>query len=253
MTMRIVNFYSFKGGVGRSLTLVNVAFQLSQKGQRVGLIDLDVEAGGLNHILRIRTSSNRDLLALLAPSNRDISNLEGHVHEIQFRAGEASRVFLLPTVTDSHLLDQISWNSATQHFISSDLVPAFRRLYSLDYLLIDSRSGITASAALGLTMADLEVLVCRLDSQNRYGIKRIVEVCRAASKPFKIVVCACPPSGRKQHVKRFEKEVGAQVDYMLPYLADLYYDEFIISQREPDHPLAKEYKKLASDIHRNLS
>ena len=32
--MRIVNFYSFKGGVGRSLALINVAYHLVQSGQR---------------------------------------------------------------------------------------------------------------------------------------------------------------------------------------------------------------------------
>jgi MinD-like ATPase involved in chromosome partitioning or flagellar assembly len=251
--MKIVNFYSFKGGVGRSLSLVNVAYQLSQKGQRVGLIDLDIEAGGLCHILKIYARSDRDLLALLAPDNRDLTNIGEYVREVRFRGKESPRVFLLPTVTDSNLLDQIIWNEATQQFISAELVPTFGKLYELDYILMDSRSGISKFAALALKIADLEILVCRLDAQNRYGIKRIVEVCGAASKPFKIVVSACPVQKRKTNVRRFEHEVGAKVDYVMPYLADLYYEEFIISKRDPQHQLAKDYVSLAADIHKLLS
>jgi MinD-like ATPase involved in chromosome partitioning or flagellar assembly len=251
--MKIVNFYSFKGGVGRSLSLVNVAYQLSQKGQRIGLIDLDIEAGGLNHILGISASSESDLLALLGPDNRDVTNLESYVREVLFRNNEAPRVFLLPTVTDSNLLDQISWNEATQHFISDDLIPAFGRQYNLDYILIDSRSGLSKFAALALKTANLEVLVCRLDSQNRYGVGRMIEVCRAASKPFKIVVSACPTNKRARYLRRFEEGIGVKVDYVLPYVADLYYEEFIISKRNPNHRLAKDYLALATNIHTELS
>jgi MinD-like ATPase involved in chromosome partitioning or flagellar assembly len=251
--MKIVNFYSFKGGVGRSLSLVNVAYQLNQKGQRVGLIDLDIEAGGLNQILDISASSSHDLLSLLAPENRDVSSLEEYVKEVNFNDGESARVFLLPTVTDSHLLDQIAWNEATQRFISEDLIPAFGKQYRLDYILIDSRSGISKFAALALKLADLEVLVCRLDSQNRYGIGRIIEVCTAVDKPYRIIVSACPDnSGRKQYIRRFEDGLGAKINYVLPYLSDLYYREFIISKERPKHPLAKLYLNIAADIHKRL-
>jgi MinD-like ATPase involved in chromosome partitioning or flagellar assembly len=44
---QIVTFYSFKGGVGRSRALANVAYQLARRGKRVLCIDLDLEAPGL--------------------------------------------------------------------------------------------------------------------------------------------------------------------------------------------------------------
>ena len=45
---RIVTFYSYKGGTGRSLALANVAWILANNGLRVLVIDWDLEAPGLH-------------------------------------------------------------------------------------------------------------------------------------------------------------------------------------------------------------
>jgi len=49
-TPRIVSFYSFKGGVGRTTALAAVALQLARSGQRVVLLDFDLEAPGLGSV-----------------------------------------------------------------------------------------------------------------------------------------------------------------------------------------------------------
>jgi CobQ/CobB/MinD/ParA family nucleotide binding protein len=48
VTGTVVTFYSFKGGVGRSFTLANVAILLARWGHRVLTIDWDLEAPGLH-------------------------------------------------------------------------------------------------------------------------------------------------------------------------------------------------------------
>src|SRR5665213_1718886 len=45
--MYIVTFYSYKGGVGRTMALVNTAAALTQQGKRVLAVDFDLEAPGL--------------------------------------------------------------------------------------------------------------------------------------------------------------------------------------------------------------
>src|ERR1700754_3624603 len=47
----IVTFYSFKGGVGRSMALANVAEILASRGYRVIACDWDLEAPGLERYL----------------------------------------------------------------------------------------------------------------------------------------------------------------------------------------------------------
>jgi MinD-like ATPase involved in chromosome partitioning or flagellar assembly len=43
----IYTFYSYKGGVGRSMALANVGVMLASAGHRVLLVDWDLEAPGI--------------------------------------------------------------------------------------------------------------------------------------------------------------------------------------------------------------
>ncbi len=56
-TGKVITFYSFKGGVGRSMALANIACLLAQtqkkeKGRNVLMIDWDLDAPGLHHFFR---------------------------------------------------------------------------------------------------------------------------------------------------------------------------------------------------------
>src|SRR5437588_701647 len=52
----ICSFYSFKGGVGRSMALANVAELLYHRGLRVLMVDFDLEAPGLEQFFEVRAA-----------------------------------------------------------------------------------------------------------------------------------------------------------------------------------------------------
>lgn len=52
MSGKVISFYSFKGGVGRTMALANVAFIAALNGKRVLVIDWDLEAPGLSYYFR---------------------------------------------------------------------------------------------------------------------------------------------------------------------------------------------------------
>lgn len=67
---KIVTFYSYKGGVGRTMALVNTAHVLARDGWRVLMVDFDLEAPGMTHffadlIKQRRGTVERDSLDLL--------------------------------------------------------------------------------------------------------------------------------------------------------------------------------------------
>src|SRR5258706_15890618 len=45
---RVITFYSYKGGTGRSMALANVAWMLAMSGERVLVVDWDLEAPGIH-------------------------------------------------------------------------------------------------------------------------------------------------------------------------------------------------------------
>jgi MinD-like ATPase involved in chromosome partitioning or flagellar assembly len=49
----IITFYSYKGGVGRSMALANVADLMARSGLRVLIVDFDLEAPGLEHFFPV--------------------------------------------------------------------------------------------------------------------------------------------------------------------------------------------------------
>src|SRR5215813_4868746 len=48
---RIITFYSYKGGTGRTMALANVAWILASNGKRVLAVDWDLESPGLQRYL----------------------------------------------------------------------------------------------------------------------------------------------------------------------------------------------------------
>jgi SMODS-associated and fused to various effectors sensor domain/CobQ/CobB/MinD/ParA nucleotide binding domain len=55
----ITTFYSYKGGVGRSMAVANVATLLAQKGRRVLVMDFDLEAAGIHRYFVDPNQSDR--------------------------------------------------------------------------------------------------------------------------------------------------------------------------------------------------
>src|ERR1700735_843994 len=49
---QVITFYSYKGGTGRTMALANVAWILACNGERVLVIDWDLEAPGLHRYFR---------------------------------------------------------------------------------------------------------------------------------------------------------------------------------------------------------
>ena len=69
---RFTAFYSYKGGVGRSLALANLAYLMAREGRKVLIIDMDLEAPGqqstdlFHESLKVSPSPPKGVMGLLA-------------------------------------------------------------------------------------------------------------------------------------------------------------------------------------------
>ncbi|HEV2844715.1 MAG TPA: P-loop NTPase, partial [Thermoanaerobaculia bacterium] len=191
----IVTFFSFKGGVGRSFSLVETAVQLAARGRSVAVWDLDLEAPGLQKIPDLQTvdesfqAGTLDLLYEIATTDFNFRDKSLPRALIPFPlppslAEAGGRLsFLLPGKLDNQYpgrFASIDWagmfnpkaNVGLAFF--SKVAQDILQHLGYEILLIDSRTGFTDLGALcTLPLPDLVVLVTNLNEQNLEGTRRI--------------------------------------------------------------------------------
>ena len=101
--VRVVSTHSFRGGTGKSNLTANIAVQLAQQGERVGVVDTDIQSPGI-HVLfglpgaQVRGALNDHLFGDSAISDiaHDVTphGVGGAIHLVpsSVQPGEISRV-----------------------------------------------------------------------------------------------------------------------------------------------------------------
>jgi len=78
----IFTFYSYKGGVGRTMALANVAELLYQRGLKVLMVDFDLEAPGLERFFDVSNKDKDDI------SNKDKKHKKQNIPEVLYSPNE---------------------------------------------------------------------------------------------------------------------------------------------------------------------
>jgi len=209
----IVTFYSYKGGVGRSMAVANVAWILANKfHKRVLVVDWDLEAPGLHRFLDIQDHEVtrgliellNDYKALLRQEQKALPEKLVDVRKyIQGAAGflGGGTISLLAAgKQDSNYANQInqfSWDEfyAKWHgfgFIEY-LKHELKKLPEIDVVIVDSRTGVTDIGGIcTLQLPDIVVLLFALNDQNIRGVKLVAE--RISEKAVEIEGRDRPPA-----------------------------------------------------------
>jgi cellulose biosynthesis protein BcsQ len=192
----IVTFYSYKGGVGRSMALANVADLLARSGLEVLLVDFDLEAPGLEHFFPIDHDAIRGregLLDLLLSFKQSMSVTSGSAERRAFRQLDrfiasvypprdgCGRLDLLPAgrrLTDEQMgsygaeLRQFDWVDFYFSWSGELFFEWLRRtvVQQYDAVLVDSRTGLTEIGGVcGYQLPDTIVMLCAPNLQNVEG------------------------------------------------------------------------------------
>ena len=172
--MRYVFFHSYKGGVGRSFLLANIAFKLSQLGKNTGIVDLDYDAPGLSHLMfgsmdMKFESREKDMLYLL------INNTPGALREAVFTLGD--KITMLPT---NPAQSPETMESLYQLILDRDgefekrlevILKSYAEIFRIEYLLVDLRPGHSFLLAPLAALSDLAIQIFRLTPQDSTGQK----------------------------------------------------------------------------------
>ncbi len=194
--METITFYSYKGGVGRTLALANIAIYLSRFGQDVCVLDFDLEAPGLHYKL-LPLFPGPVQWGLVDYIYEFISgdNIPGSI-EKYFRKAEKlpagyGSIRLIPAgnvlcAQYWKRLAAINWHDLF-YKEESEGVPFFldfkekiRKEINPDFLLVDSRTGITEMS--GICTSVLTDRVVFFISNNRENIEGARQILRGIQK-----------------------------------------------------------------------
>jgi len=191
--MKTITFYSYKGGVGRTLALSNMASRLAEMGKKVCMLDFDLEAPGLhykfNNYIKTQEISNGlvDYINDYLSQGHPPKTLKKYVSKIKFAKRNKSDVNLISAggFSDDNYwkeLSKINWydllyepeSIGIQLFLG--LKKRIQQELKPDYLLIDSRTGITDISGITLSLlADEVVLLSSNNIESVNGSKQVLK------------------------------------------------------------------------------
>ncbi|MEP4198486.1 MAG: AAA family ATPase [Aliishimia sp.] len=210
---KIYTFYSFKGGVGRSMSMANIAVLLAAQGKKVLMLDFDLEAPGLEHFflthdkkLASRLAKGPGVIDLLGadpPDWRDaVQTVDLNGVELAFSAVQKDTSQVQPRLDIMHsgrasrsardYTDQVQQLNWPELYTKHDVGTRFGEyraqwIAEYDYVLIDSRTGVTDIGDLcTVVLPDHLVLLFVTNEQNISGVLQMYQraVVEHRNQPF---------------------------------------------------------------------
>ncbi len=181
---KLVVVHSFRGGTGKSNITANLAALLASRGNRVGIVDTDIQSPGIHALFSLAPDHFKFALndylwkrCRIEEAAYDVSDIlrkyqpeaSGHIYLIpaSMRTGEITRI--LQEGYDVGLL-----NNGFQQFMET---------LELDYLLIDTHPGVNEETLLSAAISDVLVIILRPDRQDYQGTAIMVELARQLEVP----------------------------------------------------------------------
>jgi ATP-binding protein involved in chromosome partitioning len=223
---------SGKGGVGKSTVATNVAVALSLKGQKVGLMDIDIHG----------------------PSIPKMLGLEGHL----LRGSEAG---LVPIVYTDNLRvmsigfilrtqnDAVIWRAPLKHKLIKDFLTDVR-WGELDYLIIDSPPGTgdePISVAQLLEDADGAVIVTTPQDVALIDVRKAITFCKQVNLPILGVIenmsgFVCPHCGKTVNIFKVGGGQEMASEMGVPFLGRIPLEPKIVETGDSGKPYLQYYR-----------
>lgn len=251
---KIISIHSFRGGTGKSNISANVASQLAQRGNRVGVIDTDIQSPGI-HVLfgmdeeQIDKSLNDYLWGRC--------NIEDTAYNVSARIGKGevivmgADIYLIPSSIRAGEIARVLREGYDVSMLNEGFRALVKRL-KLDYLVIDTHPGLNEETLLSIAISDILFIILRPDQQDFQGTAVTVDVARKLEVPhlFLIINKALTSYDFDDLKKRAEQIYDAPVAAILPLSEDVarLQSTDIFSLRFPDHPVSAAIRQIVGYI-----
>lgn len=198
--MHTISFYSFKGGVGRSMAVYYLAQEFAKRGKRVVVVDFDFEAPGLPYKFKIPQAEISagliDYIYTFFKEKRIPDSIAIDCKLVPEMGTAENPVWLLPAGASHQRgywqkLHAIDWKQLL--YQQESYGRAFFLEWKLrleeelkpDVLLIDSRTGIHDLTAVTMHLLSDQVLVLGVNNEeNIDGCRLLLEILKDTQDPI---------------------------------------------------------------------
>lgn len=175
----VLTFYSYKGGVGRSFTLANIAVLLARWGHRVLCLDWDLEAPGLDAYFRPMMSADPAGGVIDLVDDFLGGRLRPGAHTTRLTGVEKLDVITAGRNDAAYVgrVQEIDWEALYEQGFG-DYLERCREQWTADYdyILLDSRTGISDIGGICTAhLPDRLVVVFTANVQSMTGAIEIAE------------------------------------------------------------------------------
>lgn len=247
---QIVSIHSFRGGTGKSNISANVASLLAAEGQRVGVVDTDIQSPGVHVLFGLDEGHMTHSLNDYLWGKCDIAEA---AHDVTAGLGAdiAGSVFLIPSSIKAGEIARV----LREGYDVSLLNDGFRRLVEdldLDVLMIDTHPGLNEETLLSIAISDALGIILRPDQQDYQGTGVTVEVARKLGVPRMVLVLNKVPNffdpGDVQ--ARAEEAYRCDVAAVLPHADEMMAlaSAGIFALRYPDHPMTTGLRQVVARL-----
>jgi cellulose biosynthesis protein BcsQ len=268
--MHIVTFYSYKGGVGRTMALVNAAAVLAQRGHKVLIVDFDLEAPGISTYKPFACLTDaKGVVEYVSEYIETAAAPNAEEFIVRSKLGEAN-IWAMPAGKRNreypNRLASIDWQSLYSlqkgYLFFEDLKQQWREL-KFDYVLIDSRTGHTDVGGICTRQLPNAVVIMFFpNDQNLVGLESVVKDIREeaqVSRRDEITLAFCasnvPDLDDEDHIlERKLKDARRVLGYKSNPAVVHHYNSLSLLEQSlfvldrPESKLAAEYTALVNLI-----
>lgn len=193
--MQIISFYSYKGGVGRTIALIQTAYNLAKAGKRVLLLDLDIEAPSLHNIFsdQVNHPVSGVKYGIIEYLYRKIVQLQNnataeHIFcplEVQNIPGEIYLIPALKKMSKDYIyqIEKLQTLQIQEQEAFKDIFDYVKTVLNVDTVMVDTRAGFNKWGSLSLlTLSDQVIFVAYANSENIEGLNIAFELFRNVGK-----------------------------------------------------------------------
>jgi len=272
--MYIVTFYSYKGGVGRTMTLVNVAAELAKRGRKVLIVDFDLEAPGISsYDFCERAEKTKGVVEYITEyastfSPPDIADFVTQCTPSQIDGN--GQLWIMPAgrldAGYRSRFQSINWerlySEQSGYLMIENLKAQWKEMLDADYVLVDSRTGHTdISGICTRQLPNAVVFTFFPNRQNLSGLRHVVEEVRserARNDDINLLFAASNTpdiddedgilKGNLDNFKKSLKYKEYDLSIIHHYNNLALVDQAIFTLTRPKTRLAREYVALANAI-----